>query len=222
MIFAICLVDENSNKASARKFIEEIERTGIRDGEVTKRKWQMLRCICCLHSSLSIMRSFYSTFSRSLTGLSQKFKTDILALGGQSKILGRCWALSEFHISSCSFSNQFLSTVLVCGASPQTGLKASDNFQYIPATAKNLTLATKSKDIWLPTPTVKIALCKRADFYRRCRSLQMQKPLFASPHTRKSREPHMNLAGCRTKNNFKSQSWIEWNVQDGNCDAKKR
>ena len=31
MIFAICLVDENSNKASARKFIEEIERTGIRD-----------------------------------------------------------------------------------------------------------------------------------------------------------------------------------------------
>ena len=32
MIFAICLVDENSNKASARKFIEEIERTGIRDG----------------------------------------------------------------------------------------------------------------------------------------------------------------------------------------------
>jgi len=30
MIFAICLVDENSNKASARKFIEEIERTGIR------------------------------------------------------------------------------------------------------------------------------------------------------------------------------------------------
>ena len=32
MIFAICLVDENSNKASARKFIEEIERTGIREG----------------------------------------------------------------------------------------------------------------------------------------------------------------------------------------------
>ena len=31
MIFAICLVDENSNKASARKFIEEIERTGIRE-----------------------------------------------------------------------------------------------------------------------------------------------------------------------------------------------
>ena len=38
MIFAICLVDENSNKASARKFIEEIERTGIRDGESDKAK----------------------------------------------------------------------------------------------------------------------------------------------------------------------------------------
>ena len=67
---------------------------------------------------------------------------------------------------------------------------------------------------WLPTPTVKIPLCKRADFLRnrrcktrtalRSRSLQMQRPLFASPHTRKSRGPHMNLAGCRTKKNFKS------------------
>ena len=69
--------------------------------------------------------------------------SDILALGGQSKILGCCWALSEFHIPSRSFSNQFLSTVLVCGATP-TKL---DNFQYIPAMAKNLTLAPKSKDI---------------------------------------------------------------------------
>ena len=43
---------------------------------------------------------------------------DILALREESKILGRCWALSEFHISSRSFSNQFLSTVLVCGATP--------------------------------------------------------------------------------------------------------
>ena len=34
------------------------------------------------------------------------------------------------------------------GRRPQTGLKASDNFQYIPATAKNLTLTPKSKDIW--------------------------------------------------------------------------
>ena len=32
-------------------------------------------------------------------------ESDILALGGQSKILGRCWALSEFHISSRSFSS---------------------------------------------------------------------------------------------------------------------
>ena len=33
------------------------------------------------------------------------YYTDILALRGQSKILGHCWALSEFHISSRSFSN---------------------------------------------------------------------------------------------------------------------
>ena len=42
-------------------------------------------------------------------------ETDILALEEESKILGRCWALSEFHISSRSFSNQFLNTVGLWG-----------------------------------------------------------------------------------------------------------
>ena len=50
--------------------------------------------------------------------LRSQWVPDILALEQESNILGRCWALSEFHISSRSFSNQFLSTVLVCGATP--------------------------------------------------------------------------------------------------------
>ena len=42
----------------------------------------------------------------------------ILALEQESKIHGCCWALSEFHIFSRSFSNQFLSTVFVFWATP--------------------------------------------------------------------------------------------------------
>ena len=62
-----------------------------------------------------------STFKAALRSImltSTYLFADILALEKESRILGRCWALSEFHISSRFISNQFLSTVLVCGVTP--------------------------------------------------------------------------------------------------------
>ena len=67
----------------------------------------------------------------------------------------RCWALFRIsHFQSLIFKPVFEHCVGLWDDAPQTGLKASDNFQYIPAMAKNLTLLLQSTDICLALVTL--------------------------------------------------------------------
>ena len=70
------------------------------------------------HPAVQTMGDQFPLLSSPLLSSILLFLSDILALGQESKILGHCWVLSEFHISSRSFSNQFMSTVFVCGVTP--------------------------------------------------------------------------------------------------------
>ena len=79
------------------------------------------------------------------------FPPYILGLGQESKRIRRCWdALNLQHLVS-HFQTSIWALCWCVGRRPQTGLKASDNFQYIPAMPDCLTLLPQTKDITVVT-----------------------------------------------------------------------
>ena len=70
-----------------------------------------------------------------------------LLSGARVRFLAIAGLSRNFTFPVAHFQTSFWALCWSVGRRPQTGLKASDTFQYIPATANNLTLAPESKDI---------------------------------------------------------------------------
>ena len=72
---------------------------------------------------------------------SSQGEPDLLALQEESKIMRLCWDVLNVvtFLQSSLWASPHRPTRTM-GQLPQTGLKASDNFQYIPAQSDNLTL----------------------------------------------------------------------------------
>ena len=57
----------------------------------------------------------------------------VFALKHESKIIRQCWDAQKFTTSCFSFSNQFLSTLLVCGATPTNWIEGKWQFSIHPS-----------------------------------------------------------------------------------------